>query len=131
VKLKYLDSYNEARRAVADAYDKAFMLTRGITSPYRCNNSTHIFHQYTLKTEPEDRDALREHLSLNNIPSMIYYPVPLHKQKAYQYLGYNDDKFPVTEKLSKRVLSLPVHTEFDDQQVNYITQKVNEFYEKI
>ena len=131
VKLNHLDSYNNARQAVADAYDKAFMFTRGITSPYRCNNSTHIFHQYTLKTEPEDRDALKEHLSLNNIPSMVYYPVPLHKQKAYQYLGYTDDKFPVTEELSKRVLSLPMHTEFEDQQVNYITEKVNEFFEEI
>lgn len=131
VKLKYLNSYNRARQELAAKYDKAFRFQKGITIPALSNFSTHIYHQYTIKTDAPDRDSLKEALSLSNIPSMVYYPVPLHRQHAYSYLGYTNEAFPVTEDLSQRVLSLPMHTEMNEEQSSLIIEKVIEFFEEI
>lgn len=128
VKLKHLDRYNAARRAVADRYDKAFGATGVITPPYRSPFSTHVFHQYTVKlADGIDRDGLNAFLTEEGIPSMIYYPVPNHLQKAYQYYGYQKGDFEVTEDLCSRVISFPIHTEMEDEQQELIISKVIEF----
>lgn len=129
VKLKYLDSYNTARNKAASFYDKQLGQLEGIEIPLRTNNSSHIFHQYTVKTGEENRDKLKEHLAASGIPSMIYYPVPLHSQKAYEYLQLDDDMFPLTNKISKQVLSLPMHTELSSDQLNYICEKIIKYFE--
>jgi UDP-2-acetamido-2-deoxy-ribo-hexuluronate aminotransferase len=121
VKLRHLDAFNEARQRAAAYYDTALAALPGITLPFRADNSTHIFHQYTLRIANGDRDKMRECLENEGIPSMIYYPVPLHRQKAYSHLGYGTDDFPVTGRLSGEVLSLPMHTELEDEQLEYIT----------
>jgi len=121
VKLRHLDAFNEARREVANFYDSELGAVKSIKIPKRSAHSTHIFHQYTLKVKPEERDSLREHLENEGIPSMIYYPVPLHVQKAYLHLGYRTDEFPVTTRLCSEVLSLPMHTEMEPDQLRYIT----------
>lgn len=121
VKLRHLDTFNEARREVADFYDRELGTVKSVTVPKRSAFSSHIFHQYTLKVKPEERDSLREHLENEGIPSMIYYPVPLHVQKAYLHLGYRTDEFPVTTRLCSEVLSLPVHTEMEPDQLSHIT----------
>ena len=131
VKLKYLDDYNQSRSKAAAKYYAAFRFTGGITCPEQSSFSSHIFHQYTLKLDPADRDPLRDFLGINNIPSMIYYPVPLHRQEAYKYLKLSDIDYPVTNSLSESVLSLPMHTELGSDQINYITSKVLEFFEEI
>lgn len=130
-KLPHLDKYNKARARAAEQYDKSFRFINGIVCPERSPWSTHIFHQYTLTMDQEDRDSLKEFLSLNGIPSMIYYPVPLHKQEAYKYLNLSDTDYPITGDLSRRVLSLPMHTELDNDQIDYITSKVLEYFEEI
>ena len=127
VKLKYLDKYAEARHKAAAFYDNAFKNCEKIQIPVRNKNSTHVFHQYTIKLLNTDRDGLKEFLNNNGIPAMIYYPYPLHLQKAYKYLGYKENDFPVTEELSKLVLSLPMHTELDEEQLRFITEKVLEY----
>ena len=127
VKLKYLDKYNQARQKSAEYYDKAFIQTPKLKIPVRNPQSTHIFHQYTLVLNGVDREGLKSHLESKKIPAMIYYPVPLHVQKAYAYLGYKENDFPVTEKLCKSVISLPMHTELDDEQLSYITKSVLEY----
>ncbi len=128
VKLKHLDRYNAARRTVADRYDKAFGATGVITPPYRSPFSTHVFHQYTVKlADGIDRDGLNAFLTEEGIPSMIYYPVPNHLQKAYQYYGYQKGDFEVTEDLCSRVISFPIHTEMEDEQQELIISKVIEF----
>ena len=121
VKLRHLDAFNEARQRAAAYYDTALAALPGITLPFRADNSTHIFHQYTLRIASGKRDNMRECLESEGIPSMIYYPVPLHRQKAYAHLGYGADDFPVTGRLSGEVLSLPMHTELEDEQLEYIT----------
>ena len=121
VKLRHLDAFNEARQRAAAYYDTALAALPGITLPFRAGNSTHIFHQYTLRIASGKRDNMRECLESEGIPSMIYYPVPLHRQKAYAHLGYGPDDFPVTGRLSGEVLSLPMHTELEDEQLEYIT----------
>ncbi len=121
VKLRHLDEFNEARAKAAAFYDNELSGLPGISIPERNPFSTHIFHQYTLKIDGGRRNDLRECLENEGIPSMIYYPVPLHMQKAYLHLGYNADDFPVTSRLSEEVLSLPMHTEMDDEQLAYIT----------
>ena len=121
VKLRHLDAFNEARQRAAAYYDTALAALPGITLPFRAGNSTHIFHQYTLRIASGKRDNMRECLESEGIPSMIYYPVPLHRQKAYAHLGYGTDDFPVTGRLSGEVLSLPMHTELEDEQLEYIT----------
>lgn len=121
VKLRHLDDFNEARQKAAAHYDRELSGLRGTTVPVRAANSTHIFHQYTLRIDGGERNSLRECLENEGIPSMIYYPVPLHMQKAYAHLGYRADDFPVTTRLTGEVLSLPMHTELDDEQLSYIT----------
>jgi len=130
VKLKYLDEYNRSRQKAAAFYDEAFQNTEKITIPYHNKFSTHIFHQYTVLTDPELRDALRNYLAQNDIPSMIYYPVPLHRQKAFSKYGFDNKEFPVTESLSQRVLSLPMHTELETEQLEYIVNHVIGFLNK-
>lgn len=130
VKLKYLDDYIKARRAAADYYDKAFAGIPKLKIPFRTPYSMHVFHQYTLLTTGINRDELQQFLSSKNIPAMIYYPVPIHIQKAYQDPRYKEGDFPVTEHLSKSVISLPMHTELDEEQLKYITSAVIEFVNK-
>ncbi len=130
VKLKYLDRYNSARKAVADYYDKAFAGCSGITVPVREKYSSHIFHQYTIRIKNGMRDDLIKYLDEHKIPSMIYYPVPLHLQEAYRYLGYKESDFPVSGTLCREVLSLPVHTEMEQDQLEFITQKILSFFER-
>jgi dTDP-4-amino-4,6-dideoxygalactose transaminase len=128
INLKRLDKYNEARREAAAFYDKGLAACPEIKIPKRAPFSSHIFHQYTIKVAYGKRDKLKEHLRSKNIPSMIYYPVPLHLQKAYKYLGYNDGDFPVTETLCREVLSLPVHPEIEDEQLEYIISEILKFF---
>jgi len=130
VKLRYLDDYNKARQTAAAFYDKAFSGCDGIIVPSRKEYSSHIFHQYTIKIKNGRRDELKKYLEENNIPSMIYYPGPLHKQQAYRFLGYGDTSFPVTGALCSEVLSLPMHTELDQEQMDYITGRILDFFEK-
>jgi UDP-2-acetamido-2-deoxy-ribo-hexuluronate aminotransferase len=130
VKLKHLNEFNTARKAVADAYDEALAGCGAITVPERVNYSSHIFHQYTIKVRNGKRDDLKKYLESKKIPSMIYYPGPLHVQKAYSYLGYKEDEFPVTTALCKEVLSLPMHPDMEREQIDYITHSLLEFFDK-
>lgn len=125
-KLPHLDEYIAARQAAAAYYDNAFANHPNILIPSRNQQSTHVFHQYTLRLIDVDRNALREALAAKDIPAMIYYPVPLHMQKAYQDSRYQNGDFPVAERLAECVLSLPMHTELDDEQLAYITSAVLE-----
>jgi UDP-2-acetamido-2-deoxy-ribo-hexuluronate aminotransferase len=127
VKLRELDHYAAARNKVADFYDQAFANHPKIKTPARAKNSDHVFHQYTLTLNGVDRDGLRQFLADNEIPAMIYYPIPLHKQKAYQDARYKDGDFPVTEDLCPNVISLPMHTEMQADQLVHITSKVLEY----
>ncbi len=127
VKLKYLDEYNTNRQCVAAYYDDAFAKNEKLIVPIRSAQSTHVFHQYTLKLNGVNRAELQKHLADKGIPSMIYYPVPLHLQKAYQDSRYQAGDFPNAEKLSECVLSLPMHTELSEEQLQYITDSVLEF----
>ena len=130
VKLKHLDEYNAARQAVADYYDRAFAATDKLIIPGRSAHSTHVFHQYTLKLKDINRAELQKYLADKGIPAMVYYPVPLHLQKAYQDDRYKVGDFPVAEKLCDCVLSLPMHTELTEEQLAYITRTVLEFTEQ-
>lgn len=125
-KLPHLNEYIASRQHTANYYDSAFANHPHILVPYRSPQSTHVFHQYTLRLVNVDRDALREALAQKDIPAMIYYPIPLHLQKAYQDPRYNEGDFPVAERLAACVLSLPMHTELDEEQLAYITQGVLE-----
>ena len=127
VKLNYLDEYCASRLAAADFYDKAFSISDKLITPKRSAYSTHVFHQYTLKLNGVNRADLIKHLAEKGIPAMIYYPVPLHLQKAYQDSRYKAGDFPVAEKLSQCVLSLPMHTELSTEQLEYITKNVLEY----
>ena len=124
IKLKHLDQYNKSRNEVALFYDKAFAKHSNFIVPSRNSKSTHVFHQYTLITKGLDRNGLMQHLQKRNIPSMIYYPIPMHLQKGYAHLGYKEGDFSVAEDLCSRVVSLPIHTEMDQTQLEYITQEV-------
>jgi dTDP-4-amino-4,6-dideoxygalactose transaminase len=127
-KLPYLNSYCRARKNTADKYDKAFENFSQIITPYRNSGITdHVFHQYTLRITNSKRDELVKYLGENGIPCGVYYPIPLHNQKAYANKRYNEADFPVTNQLVKEVISLPMHTELDDEQIDFITQKVIEF----
>lgn len=128
IKLNYLDDYARARQRAAGFYDEAFKDQGGLSIPVRSKNSTHVFHQYTLKTHGIDRFALQSYLMEKQIPAMVYYPVPMHMQKAYIDPRYKEGDFPVTEDLSKRVISLPMHTELDSDQLEYIAFTVNDFF---
>lgn len=127
VKLPHLDEYAAARNRAAAHYDQAFRNIPQLKIPVRFTKSSHVFHQYTLVGQGIDRDALLQFLAGKDIPAMVYYPVPLHLQKAYRTDRYSEGDFPVTEMLSKNVFSLPMHTELDEEQLEYITRHVLEF----
>ena len=120
VKLKHLDEYAAARNKAADFYDVAFANHPKLKTPVRVKNSTHVFHQYTLQLIGVDRKLLREQLAERGIPAMIYYPIPLHEQHAYKSDRFKKEDFPITEKLCATVLSLPMHTEMDEEMLKYI-----------
>jgi len=130
IKLRHLDEYIAARRKVADFYDKAFADNKKITTPFRDANNNHVFHQYTLLVEGVDRDGLHQFLADSGVPSMIYYPVPAHKQKMFDAFGGSNYLLPITDWLTERVISLPIHTEMDEEQLSYIVNKVLEFVNK-
>lgn len=130
IKLKHLDEYIVARRKVADYYDKAFAGNKKIKTPYRAPYSHHVFHQYTLLLEGVDRDGLNQFLAEQQVPSMIYYPVPGHKQKMFAQFNTASQVMPVTDWLTERVISLPIHTEMDEEQLLFITSKVLEYINK-
>ena len=126
-KLKHLDEYIDARRQAAAFYDNAFADCRKIKTPFRASYSNHVFHQYTVILEGVDRDELHKFLTEQKIPSMIYYPVPAHRQKMFEQYTTSNLKMPVTDWLTERVISLPMHTELDEEQLNYISSRVLEF----
>jgi dTDP-4-amino-4,6-dideoxygalactose transaminase len=128
VKLRHLDEYCDARRKAASVYDAAFSGIDGLLTPQHEPNSTHVFHQYTLRVRGGKRAALQIHLQSYGIPSMIYYPVPLYRQKAYAKYAAPDFVLPVTEELCDSVLSLPIHTEMNDELLDFITGKVRSFF---
>ena len=131
-KLPHLDSYNKARQNTARKYNLAFKDHPNIITPKAgngcvilCDNcDCHVFHQYTLKLKNVDRDGLVDHLNAKGIPCGVYYPIPLHNQKAYQDDRYDDNDFQITNQLSNEVISLPMHTELDDEQIEFITSSV-------
>ncbi len=129
VKLCHLDEYSAARQAAAAYYDAAFSKTDGLVIPGRQHNSTHVFHQYTLRVKSGQRNALRAHLTEGGVSAMIYYPIPLYKQKAYSHY-WSHDELAVTEALCEEVISLPIHTELTKEILAYITQTVASFFEK-
>jgi dTDP-4-amino-4,6-dideoxygalactose transaminase len=135
-KLPRLDAYNKARQLAAGKYSKAFEGIESIITPETVSRSCqgicntcdcHVFHQYTLRVKGIDRDALVKHLNENGIPCGVYYPIPLHKQKAYLDERYNEADFEVTNRLVKEVISLPMHTELDDEQIEFITSTIIKF----
>jgi UDP-2-acetamido-2-deoxy-ribo-hexuluronate aminotransferase len=123
-KLKHLDEYIEAREHAANFYDKGFADCHKIKVPFRASYSTHVFHQYTLILENVNRNELHKFLADEKIPSMIYYPVPAHRQKMFSHFNTGSLHMPVTDWLTERVISLPMHTELDEEQLNYITYKI-------
>lgn len=127
IKLKYLDEYKAARIKAADFYDKAFANYPKIKTPFRALYSSHVFHQYTIVLEGADRNGLKNFLADHKIPAMIYYPVAGHKQKMFEQFNVSKLEMPVTDWLTGRVLSLPIHTELDDEQLNFITSKIIAF----
>lgn len=130
IKLKHLDEYAAARNKAAAYYDKAFANHPNITTPARATYSSHVFHQYTLLLENIDRNGLKEFLAERKIPAMIYYPVPGHRQKMFEAFQQSDREMPVTDWLTTRVISLPMHTELDEEQLAYITNGVLEYINK-
>lgn len=130
IKLRELDNYIDARRKVADYYDNYFVQFEGVKTPVRSEKSRHVFHQYTLTLEGIDRDGLNAFLAERDIPSMIYYPVPAHKQKMFASFGSASTDLPVTDWLGERVLSLPIHTEMESDQLEYICSSIGEFINK-
>jgi dTDP-4-amino-4,6-dideoxygalactose transaminase len=124
IKLQHLDEYIGARRKAADFYDKAFAGYQQITTPYRALYCKHVFHQYTLTLNNVDRDGLNSYLAENGIPSMIYYPVPCHKQKMFDAFGGKNYQLETTDWLTQRVISLPIHTELDEEQQTFIVSKI-------
>lgn len=128
VKLKYLDEYAARRNDAARFYDQQLAGLSGVQIPFRSAYSTHVFHQYTLKIKGGKRNALRTFLEEKGVPTMIYYPMPLHFQKAYQRTGLGKGSFPNTEKLSDEVLSLPIHTEMQNDELIYICNCIKSFF---
>ncbi len=127
VKLSHLDEYASARQKAASFYDKAFSGNDRITIPATAGYSNHVYHQYTIVVNYVNRDELNKYLAGKNIPSMIYYPVPAHRQKVFEAFGGGNFHLPVTDWLTERVISLPIHTELDEEQLEYITQHVLDF----
>jgi len=130
IKIKYLDLYSEARNVMASFYDTAFVEVDEIEIPQRQLNSTHVFHQYTLKVKNGKRNELKKYLSEKGIPSMIYYPLPIHKQEAFQQFVSGDFVLPISEELCDQVLSLPIHTEMILDHINFICDSVKSFFSK-
>ncbi len=129
VKLKYLDQYNEARQIVAKRYNDAFAGMDEILTPLTADFTNHVYHQYTVKLkDASKRETLNKFLADKQIPSMIYYPVPNHLQKAYSYYGYKEGDMANTEDLCSRVISFPIHTEMDTDQQDFIINKILEFF---
>jgi dTDP-4-amino-4,6-dideoxygalactose transaminase len=128
VKLRHLDGYAAARQAAADRYDAGLSGVAGVQTPVRRPESTHVFHQYTLRVADGRRDALAAHLKADGIPSMIYYPLPLHHQLAYRSERYPEGSFPVAEQLCAEVLSLPMHTELTAATQDLIIQSIQTFF---
>jgi UDP-2-acetamido-2-deoxy-ribo-hexuluronate aminotransferase len=131
IKLRHLDEYCDARRAAADYYDNAFRNHPNITTPFRAAYGKHVFHQYTLKLEGTDRDAVSAALANRNIPSMIYYPVPSHKQEMLRPFGGGDYSLPNTDALNTCVISLPIHTELSEEELKYITSNFLEIIQEL
>jgi UDP-2-acetamido-2-deoxy-ribo-hexuluronate aminotransferase len=127
IKLKYLDEYIRARQDVANFYDHAFANSSKITTPYRAPYCSHVFHQYTLLLEGVNRDGLNAFLAEQKIPSMIYYPVPGHRQQMFAHYDTAKISLKITDWLTERVISLPIHTEMDNEQLDFITSKVLEY----
>lgn len=127
IKLRQLDNYIDSRREVADFYDAFFGAREGIKIPFRADDSKHVFHQYTLTLEGHNRDGLNEFLASKDIPSMIYYPVPAHRQKMFEEFGSASTDLPITDWLTHRVISLPIHTEMDLEQLELITKTAAEY----
>lgn len=127
-KLPHLEEFISARRAAAARYDEAFRDCPQVLIPGRSKVSTHVFHQYTLRVVGANRDEIKAKLNSQDIPAMIYYPIPLHLQKAYQDPRYKEGDFPVAERLSACVLSLPMHTELDNEQLDFIISAVKESF---
>jgi dTDP-4-amino-4,6-dideoxygalactose transaminase len=128
VKLPHLDEYNRARLMAAEKYNAALSGIASLETPVTAAFTTHIFHQYTLKVKNGQRDALKKHLDGQGIPNMVYYPIPLHRQKAFEPYVTENDSFPVSETICGEVLSLPMHTELDDEQIERITSAVRSFF---
>lgn len=131
IKLRQLDNYIDSRRNVATYYDTVFGAIPGIKIPFRSEDSKHVFHQYTVQLEGIERDALSAHLASKEIPSMIYYPVPAHRQKMFSAFGSATTELPVTDYLTSCVLSLPIHTEMQEEQLAYITSTIVEYINSI
>ena len=127
IKLQQLDQYIAARREVAAAYDKAFAGNKYIVTPYQAPNQVHVFHQYTLQIEGKDRNELQAFLAEQKVPAMIYYPVPGHRQKMFEGMTETHQHLPVTDTLTTKVISLPIHTEMDADQLNHIIESVLSF----
>lgn len=129
VKLPLLDDFNQKRQQAADFYDKSLGICQKIKIPSRFKSSTHIFHQYSILCQnKEERDRLKTYLGENGIPSMIYYPAPLHLQECFSHLGYHRGDFPVSENVCDRILALPMHTELTNEQLNYISVRILDFF---
>ena len=130
VKLKYLDKYNQRRQESANLYNQAFEKVDNIQTPFvESDIDSHVYHQYTLKVPSKSRDDLAEHLSKNNIPFGIYYPLGFHEQKAYKQEFFSENDFPVTNEIKNQVISLPMHTELSRKQIKYITNTIISFFE--
>ncbi|MCT4622626.1 MAG: DegT/DnrJ/EryC1/StrS family aminotransferase [Schleiferiaceae bacterium] len=127
IKLRRLDEYNANRRAAAQAYSEAFASREDVQTPVHAEYSSHVYHQYTLRIKGKDRNALQKHLMDKGIPAMIYYPVPMHLQSAYQDPRYKKGDFEIGEMLMNEVISLPMHSELTEEQINHITSSVLEF----
>lgn len=128
IKLNHLDQYSAARNTMASYYDEAFSKIKALEIPARQNNSTHVFHQYTLKVKNGKRNELQQYLIALGIPSMIYYPLPLYKQEAFQQFVSADFKLGTTEQLCNEVLSLPIHTEMNIDDMNFICNNIQSFF---
>ena len=128
IKLRYLNDYSSARNAMATFYDEALSTIDELEVPARQINSTHVFNQYTLKVNNGKRDELQKYLAEMGIPSMIYYPLPLNKQEAFQQFVSSDSLLPTSEKLCEQVLSLPIHTEMNIERINFICNSVKSFF---
>jgi dTDP-4-amino-4,6-dideoxygalactose transaminase len=128
IKLKYLDKYSISRRTAADRYDNLLKGIDELITPIRASNSTHVFHQYTMQVKNGKRDALKKHLENAGIPAMVYYPIPLNEQEAFNSIGAVIGSLNTTNELCKSVLSLPMHTELTEDQQAFIVENIQSFY---